>query len=93
MSAATQATKTTPTRRQRVMAWLGDHDGVCLWQIPGPKYTQIRHIECWRVGVRVLLIQFYEPDGFDLFTAESSNDIREAFTDAEKRLGLEKSDD
>ena len=64
------------------------HDGVCLWQLPGPKDGKIRHVECWRVAGWPIVVFFYEPDGWDVFTAYSGLGMAQSLADAEVRLGL-----
>ena len=53
-----------------------------LWEIKGPKDTDIAWMSAYAVNGRVAIVQTYKSGGWDVYTAGDSNGIDDSINDA-----------
>lgn len=64
----------------------------CLWELRGPKNTDVAWIVCY--GVRglgcgsVVLVETYKSGGWEAFTTNDKNDTQSTIADVLSRVGL-----
>ena len=67
-------------------AWLEKHNARRLWQ---STVKGIGYVTAWNVNGRVVLVlEYKDKRGWELFTALDTNEIDATLSDAEGRLGL-----
>ncbi len=60
-----------------------------MWEIPGPKGTQIEWLSCYQVGLSICIVEtFKDGNGWNVFTPGRTNSIDESVDDALARCDV-----
>ena len=60
-----------------------------MWEVRGPKNTDVAWITCYQVGHSICIVETFKTGGFTALTPNSSSHINDVVGDVLKRCGVE----